>query len=238
MSDIKKDIKKDLEILRKIKTCDDDLFELNYDYNRYKKDNLEIFNRIQNIESLIKQIDEDILQLKANINSKGEEIVQYKNKLLALNEEMKEEEEDAKKIKEIKEKIEIAGLSIQVAEKEIEKIKGEIKIKEEKKVELLSNKESLLKIDVVKNITDIDTKITEINKNKKTFLNQLSHEVLKEYKDNSYDDMQNKSLSCLVKGFCDNCNLQATKQQELDMLEESFLVKCEYCGCIFVEIKK
>ena len=133
MSDIKKDIKKDLEILRKIKTCDDDLFELNYDYNRYKKDNLEIFNRIQNIESLIKQIDEDILQLKANINSKGEEIVQYKNKLLALNEEMKEEEEDAKKIKEIKEKIEIAGLSIQVVEKEIEKIKGEIKIKEEKK---------------------------------------------------------------------------------------------------------
>ena len=237
MSDIKKDIKKDLEILRKIKTCDDDLFELNYDYNRYKKDNLEIFNRIQNIESLIKQIDEDILQLKANINSKGEEIVQYKNKLLALNEEMKEEE-DAKKTKEIKEKIEIAGLSIQVAEKEIEKIKGEIKIKEEKKVELLSNKESLLKIDVVKNITDIDTKITEINKNKKTFLNQLSHEVLNEYKDNSYDDMQNKSLSCLVKGFCDNCNLQATKQQELDMLEENFLVKCEYCGCIFVEIKK
>lgn len=238
MSDIKKDIKKDLEILRKIKTCDDDLFELNYDYNRYKKDNLEIFNRIQNIESLIKQIDEDILQLKANINSKGEEIVQYKNKLLALNEEMKEEEEDAKKIKEIKEKIEIAGLSIQVAEKEIEKIKGEIKIKEEKKVELLSNKESLLKIDVVKNVTDIDTKITEINKNKKTFLNQLSHEVLNEYKDNSYDDMQNKTLSCLVKGFCDNCNLQATKQQELDMLEENFLVKCEYCGCIFVEIKK
>ena len=237
MSDIKKDIKNDLEILRKIKTCDDDLFELNYDYKRYKKDNLEIFNRIQNIENLIKQIDEEILQLKANINSKGEEIVQYKNKLLALNEEMKEEE-DAKKTKEIKEKIEIAGLSIQVAEKEIEKIKGEIKIKEEEKVELLSNKESLLKIDVVKNITDIDTKITEINKNKKTFLNQLSHEVLNEYKDNSYDDMQNKTLSCLVKGFCDNCNLQATKQQELDMLEENFLVKCEYCGCIFVEIKK
>ena len=237
MSDIKKDIKKDLEILRKIKTCDDDLFELNYDYKKYKKDNLEIFNRIQNIESLIKQIDEDILQLKANINSKGEEIVQYKNKLLALNEE-KNKEKDEKKIKEINEKIEIADLSIKVAEKEIEKIKGEIKIKEEEKVELLSNKESLLKIDVVKNITDIDTKITEINKNKKTFLNQLSHEVLKEYKDNSYDDMQNKSLSCLVKGFCDNCNLQATKQQELDMLEESFLVKCEYCGCIFVEIKK
>ena len=237
MSDIKKDIKNDLEILRKIKTCDDDLFELNYDYKKYKKDNLEIFNRIQNIENLIKQIDEEILQLKTNINSKEEEIVQYKNKLLTLNEE-KNKEKDEKKIKEINEKIEIAGLSIQVAEKEIEKIKGEIKIKEEKKVELLSNKESLLKIDVVKNITDIDTKITEINKNKKTFLNQLSHEVLKEYKDNSYDDMQNKSLSCLVKGFCDNCNLQATKQQELDMLEESFLVKCEYCGCIFVEIKK
>lgn len=237
MSDIKKDIKKDLEILRKIKTCDDDLFELNYDYKKYKKDNLEIFNRIQNIENLIKQIDEDILQLKANINSKGEEIVQYKNKLLALNEE-KNKEKDEKKIKEINEKIEIAELSIKVAEKEIEKIKGEIKIKEEKKVELLSNKESLLKIDVVKNVTDIDTKITEINKNKKTFLNQLSHEVLNEYKDNSYDDMQNKTLSCLVKGFCDNCNLQATKQQELDMLEENFLVKCEYCGCIFVEIKK
>ena len=237
MSDIKKDIKKDLEILRKIKTCDDDLFELNYDYKKYKKDNLEIFNRIQNIENLIKQIDEDILQLKANINSKGEEIVQYKNKLLALNEE-KNKEKDEKKIKEINEKIEIAELSIKVAEKEIGKIEGEIKTKEEEKVELLSNKESLLKIDVVKNITDIDTKITEINKNKKTFLNQLSHEVLKEYKDNSYDDMQNKSLSCLVKGFCDNCNLQATKQQELDMLEESFLVKCEYCGCIFVEIKK
>lgn len=237
MSNIKKDIKNDLEILRKIKTCDDDLFELNYDYKRYKKDNLEIFNRIQNIENLIKQIDEEILQLKANINSKEEEIVQYKNKLLALNEE-KNKEKDEKKIKEINEKIEIAELSIKVAEKEIEKIKGEIKIKEEEKVELLSNKESLLKIDVVKNITDIDTKITEINKNKKTFLNQLSHEVLKEYKDNSYDDMQNKSLSCLVKGFCDNCNLQATKQQELDMLEENFLVKCEYCGCIFVEIKK
>ena len=237
MSDIKKDIKKDLEILRKIKTCDDDLFELNYDYKKYKKDNLEIFNRIQNIENLIKQIDEDILQLKANINSKGEEIVQYKNKLLALNEE-KNKEKDEKKVKEINEKIEIAELSIKVAEKEIGKIEGEIKTKEEEKVELLSNKESLLKIDVVKNITDIDTKITEINKNKKTFLNQLSHEVLKEYKDNSYDDMQNKSLSCLVKGFCDNCNLQATKQQELDMLEESFLVKCEYCGCIFVEIKK
>lgn len=237
MSDIKKDIKNDLEILRKIKTCDDELFELNYNYKRYKKDNLEIFNRIQNIENLIKQIDEEILQLTANINSKGEEIVQYKNKLLALNEE-KNKEKDEKKIKEINEKIEIAELSIKVAEKEIEKIKGEIKIKEEEKVELLSNKESLLKIDVVKNITDIDTKITEINKNKKTFLNQLSHEVLKEYKDNSYDDMQNKSLSCLVKGFCDNCNLQATKQQELDMLEESFLVKCEYCGCIFVEIKK
>ena len=237
MSDIKKDIKNDLEILRKIKTCDDDLFELNYDYKKYKKDNLEIFNRIQNIENLIKQIDEEILQLKANINSKEEEIVQYKNKLLTLNEE-KNKEKDEKKIKEINEKIEIAELSIKVAEKEIEKIKGEIKIKEEKKVELLSNKESLSKIDVVKNITDIDTKITEINKNKKTFLNQLSHEVLKEYKDNSYDDMQNKSLSCLVKGFCDNCNLQATKQQELDMLEESFLVKCEYCGCIFVEIKK
>ena len=237
MSDIKKDIKKDLEILRKIKTCDDDLFELNYDYKKYKKDNLEIFNRIQNIENLIKQIDEEILQLKANINRKGEEIVQYKNKLLALNEE-KNKEKDEKKIKEINEKIEIAELSIKVAEKEIGKIEGEIKIKEEEKVELLSNKESLLKIDVVKNITDIDTKITEINKNKKTFLNQLSHEVLKEYKDNSYDDMQNKSLSCLVKGFCDNCNLQATKQQELDMLEESFLVKCEYCGCIFVEIKK
>ena len=237
MSDIKKDIKNDLEILRKIKTCDDDLFELNYDYKKYKKDNLEIFNRIQNIENLIKQIDEEILQLTANINSKGEEIVQYKNKLLALNEE-KNKEKDEKKIKEINEKIEIAELSIKVAEKEIEKIKGEIKIKEEEKVELLSNKESLLKIDVVKNITDIDTKITEINKNKKTFLNQLSHEVLKEYKDNSYDDMQNKSLSCLVKGFCDNCNLQATKQQELDMFEESFLVKCEYCGCIFVEIKK
>ena len=237
MSDIKKDIKNDLEILRKIKTCDDELFELNYNYKRYKKDNLEIFNRIQNIENLIKQIDEEILQLTANINSKGEEIVQYKNKLLALNEE-KNKEKDEKKIKEINEKIEIAELSIKVAEKEIEKIKGEIKIKEEEKVELLSNKESLLKIDVVKNITDIDTKITEINKNKKTFLNQLSHEVLKEYKDNSYDDMQNKSLSCLVKGFCDNCNLQATKQQELDMFEESFLVKCEYCGCIFVEIKK
>ena len=237
MSNIKKDIKNDLEILRKIKTCDDDLFELNYDYKKYKKDNLEIFNRIQNIENLIKQIDEEILQLKANINSKEEEIVQYKNKLLTLNEE-KNKEKDEKKIKEINEKIEIAELSIKVAEKEIEKIKGEIKIKEEKKVELLSNKESLSKIDVVKNITDIDTKITEINKNKKTFLNQLSHEVLKEYKDNSYDDMQNKSLSCLVKGFCDNCNLQATKQQELDMLEESFLVKCEYCGCIFVEIKK
>ena len=237
MSDIKKDIKNDLEILRKIKTCDDDLFELNYDYKKYKKDNLEIFNRIQNIENLIKQIDEEILQLKANINRKGEEIVQYKNKLLALNEE-KNKEKDEKKIKEINEKIEIAELSIKVAEKEIGKIEGEIKIKEEEKVELLSNKESLLKIDVVKNITDIDTKITEINKNKKTFLNQLSHEVLKEYKDNSYDDMQNKSLSCLVKGFCDNCNLQATKQQELDMLEESFLVKCEYCGCIFVEIKK
>lgn len=237
MSDIKKDIKKDLEILRKIKTCDDDLFELNYDYKKYKKDNLEIFNRIQNIENLIKQIDEEILQLKANINSKGEEIVQYKNKLLALNED-KNKEKDEKKIKEINEKIEIAELSIKVAEKEIEKIKGEIKIKEEEKVELLSNKESLLKIDVVKNITDIDTKITEINKNKKTFLNQLSHEVLKEYKDNSYDDMLKKSLSCLVKGFCENCNLQATKQQELDMLEESFLVKCEYCGCIFVEIKK
>lgn len=237
MSDIKKDIKKDLEILRKIKTCDDDLFELNYDYKKYKKDNLEIFNRIQNIENLIKQIDEEILQLKANINSKEEEIVQYKNKLLALNEE-KNKEKDEKKIKEINEKIEIAELSIKVAEKEIGKIEGDIKTKEEEKVELLSNKESLLKIDVVKNITDIDTKITEINKNKKTFLNQLSHEVLKEYKDNSYDDMQNKSLSCLVKGFCDNCNLQATKQQELDMLEESFLVKCEYCGCIFVEIKK
>ena len=237
MSDIKKDIKNDLEILRKIKTCDDDLFELNYDYKKYKKDNLEIFNRIQNIENLIKQIDEEILQLTANINSKGEEIVQYKNKLLALNEE-KNKEKDEKKIKEINEKIEIAELSIKVAEKEIGKIEGDIKIKEEEKVELLSNKESLLKIDVVKNITDIDTKITEINKNKKTFLNQLSHEVLKEYKDNSYDDMQNKSLSCLVKGFCDNCNLQATKQQELDMLEESFLVKCEYCGCIFVEIKK
>lgn len=237
MSDIKKDIKNDLEILRKIKTCDDDLFELNYDYKKYKKDNLEIFNRIQNIENLIKQIDEEILQLKTNINSKEEEIVQYKNKLLALNEE-KNKEKDEKKIKEINEKIEIAELSIKVAEKEIGKIKGEIKIKEEEKVELLSNKESLLKIDVVKNITDIDTKITEINKNKKMFLNQLSHEVLKEYKDNSYDDMQNKSLSCLVKGFCDNCNLQATKQQELDMLEESFLVKCEYCGCIFVEIKK
>ena len=237
MSDIKKDIKNDLEILRKIKTCDDDLFELNYDYKKYKKDNLEIFNRIQNIENLIKQIDEEILQLKAKINSKEEEIVQYKNKLLALNEE-KNKEKDEKKIKEINEKIEIAELSIKVAEKEIGKIKGEIKIKEEEKVELLSNKESLLKIDVVKNITDIDTKITEINKNKKMFLNQLSHEVLKEYKDNSYDDMQNKSLSCLVKGFCDNCNLQATKQQELDMLEESFLVKCEYCGCIFVEIKK
>ena len=211
MSDIKKDIKNDLEILRKIKTCDDDLFELNYDYKKYKKDNLEIFNRIQNIENLIKQIDEEILQLKTNINSKEEEIVQYKNKLLTLNEE-KNKEKDEKKIKEINEKIEIAELSIKVAE--------------------------ILKIDVVKNITDIDTKITEINKNKKTFLNQLSHEVLKEYKDNSYDDMQNKSLSCLVKGFCDNCNLQATKQQELDMLEESFLVKCEYCGCIFVEIKK
>lgn len=237
MSDIKKDIKKDLEILRKIKTCDDDLFELNYDYKKYKKDNLEIFNRIQNIEKLIKQIDEEFLQLKANINSKGEEIVQYKNKLLALNED-KNKEKDEKKIKEINEKIEIAELSIKVAEKEIEKIKGEIIIKEEEKVELLSNKESLLKIDVVKNITDIDTKITEINKNKKTFLNQLSHEVLKEYKDNSYDDMLKKTLSCLVKGFCDNCNLQATKQQELDMLEESFLVKCEYCGCIFVEIKK
>ena len=237
MSDIKKDIKNDLEILRKIKTCDDDLFELNYDYKKYKKDNLEIFNRIQNIENLIKQIDEEILQLKTNINSKEEEIVQYKNKLLALNEE-KNKEKDEKKIKEINEKIEIAELSIKVAEKEIGKIEGNIKTKEEEKVELLSNKESLLKIDVVKNITDIDTKITEINKNKKTFLNQLSHEVLKEYKDNSYDDMQNKSLSCLVKGFCDNCNLQATKQQELDMLEESFLVKCEYCGCIFVEIKK
>lgn len=237
MSDIKKDIKKDLEILRKIKACDDDLFELNYDYKKYKKDNLEIFNRIQNIENLIKQIDEEFLQLKANINSKGEEIVQYKNKLLALNED-KNKEKDEKKIKEINEKIEIAELSIKVAEKEIEKIKGEIIIKEEEKVELLSNKESLLKIDVVKNITDIDTKITEINKNKKTFLNQLSHEVLKEYKDNSYDDMLKKTLSCLVKGFCDNCNLQATKQQELDMLEESFLVKCEYCGCIFVEIKK
>lgn len=237
MSDIKKDIKKDLEILRKIKACDDDLFELNYDYKKYKKDNLEIFNRIQNIENLIKQIDEEFLQLNANINSKGEEIVQYKNKLLALNED-KNKEKDEKKIKEINEKIEIAELSIKVAEKEIEKIKGEIIIKEEEKVELLSNKESLLKIDVVKNITDIDTKITEINKNKKTFLNQLSHEVLKEYKDNSYDDMLKKTLSCLVKGFCDNCNLQATKQQELDMLEESFLVKCEYCGCIFVEIKK
>lgn len=237
MSDIKKDIKKDLEILRKIKACDDDFFELNYDYKKYKKDNLEIFNRIQNIENLIKQIDEEFLQLKANINSKGEEIVQYKNKLLALNED-KNKEKDEKKIKEINEKIEIAELSIKVAEKEIEKIKGEIIIKEEEKVELLSNKESLLKIDVVKNITDIDTKITEINKNKKTFLNQLSHEVLKEYKDNSYDDMLKKTLSCLVKGFCDNCNLQATKQQELDMLEESFLVKCEYCGCIFVEIKK
>lgn len=237
MSDIKKDIKKDLEILRKIKACDDDLFELNYDYKKYKKDNLEIFNRIQNIEKLIKQIDEEFLQLKANINSKGEEIVQYKNKLLALNED-KNKEKDEKKIKEINEKIEIAELSIKVAEKEIEKIKGEIIIKEEEKVELLSNKESLLKIDVVKNITDIDTKITEINKNKKTFLNQLSHEVLKEYKDNSYDDMLKKTLSCLVKGFCDNCNLQATKQQELDMLEESSLVKCEYCGCIFVEIKK
>lgn len=237
MSDIKKDIKKDLEILRKIKACDDDLFELNYDYKKYKKDNLEIFNRIQNIEKLIKQIDEEFLQLNANINSKGEEIVQYKNKLLALNED-KNKEKDEKKIKEINEKIEIAELSIKVAEKEIEKIKGEIIIKEEEKVELLSNKESLLKIDVVKNITDIDTKITEINKNKKTFLNQLSHEVLKEYKDNSYDDMLKKTLSCLVKGFCDNCNLQATKQQELDMLEESFLVKCEYCGCIFVEIKK
>lgn len=237
MSDIKKDIKKDLEILRKIKACDDDLFELNYDYKKYKKDNLEIFNRIQNIENLMKQIDEEFLQLKANINSKGEEIVQYKNKLLALNED-KNKEKDEKKIKEINEKIEIAELSIKVAEKEIEKIKGEIIIKEEEKVELLSNKESLLKIDVVKNITDIDTKITEINKNKKTFLNQLSHEVLKEYKDNSYDDMLKKTLSCLVKGFCDNCNLQATKQQELDMLEESFLVKCEYCGCIFVEIKK
>lgn len=237
MSDIKKDIKKDLEILRKIKACDDDLFELNYDYKKYKKDNLEIFNRIQNIENLMKQIDEEFLQLKANINSKGEEIVQYKNKLLALNED-KNKEKDEKKIKEINEKIEIAELSIKVAEKEIEKIKGEIIIKEEEKVELLSNKESLLKIDVVKNITDIDTKITEINKNKKTFLNQLSHEVLKEYKDNSYDDMLKKTLSCLVKGFCDNCNLQATKQQELDMLEESSLVKCEYCGCIFVEIKK
>lgn len=237
MSDIKKDIKKDLEILRKIKACDDDLFELNYDYKKYKKDNLEIFNRIQNIENLMKQIDEEFLQLKANINSKGEEIVQYKNKLLALNED-KNKEKDEKKIKEINEKIEIAELSIKVAEKEIEKFKGEIIIKEEEKVELLSNKESLLKIDVVKNITDIDTKITEINKNKKTFLNQLSHEVLKEYKDNSYDDMLKKTLSCLVKGFCDNCNLQATKQQELDMLEESFLVKCEYCGCIFVEIKK
>jgi predicted nucleic acid-binding Zn-ribbon protein len=237
MSDIKKDIKKDLEILRKIKACDDDLFELNYDYKKYKKDNLEIFNRIQNIENLMKQIDEEFLQLKANINSKGEEIVQYKNKLLALNED-KNKEKDEKKIKEINEKIEIAELSIKVAEKEIEKIKGEIIIKEEEKVELLSNKESLLKIDVVKNITDIDTKISEINKNKKTFLNQLSHEVLKEYKDNSYDDMLKKTLSCLVKGFCDNCNLQATKQQELDMLEESSLVKCEYCGCIFVEIKK
>lgn len=237
MSDIKKDIKKDLEILRKIKTCDDDLFELNYDYKKYKKDNLEIFNRIQNIENLIKQIDEEILQLKANINSKEEEIVEYKNKILALNEE-KNKEKDEKKIKEINEKIEIAELSIKVAEKEIEKIKGDIKIKEEEKVELLSNKESLLKIDVVKNITDIDAKITEINKNKKMFLNQLSHEVLKEYKDIFYEDMQNKSLSCLVKGFCDNCNLQATKQQELDMLEESFLVKCEYCGSIFVEIKK
>ena len=237
MSDIKKDIKKDLEILRKIKACDDDLFELNYDYKKYKKDNLEIFNRIQNIENLMKQIDEEFLQLKTNINSKGEEIVQYKNKLLALNED-KNKEKDEKKIKEINEKIEIAELSIKVAEKEIEKIKGEIIIKEEEKVELLSNKESLLKIDVVKNITDIDTKITEINKNKKTFLNQLSHEVLKEYKDNSYDDMLKKTLSCLVKGFCDNCNLQATKQQELDILEESSLVKCEYCGCIFVEIKK
>lgn len=237
MSDIKKDIKKDLEILRKIKACDDDLFELNYDYKKYKKDNLEIFNRIQNIEKLIKQIDEEFLQLKANINSKGEEIVQYKNKLLALNED-KNKEKDEKKIKEINEKIEIAELSIKVAEKEIEKIKGEIIIKEEEKVELLSNKESLLKIDVVKNITDIDSKITEINKNKKTFLNQLSHEVLKEYKDNSYDDMLKKTLSCLVKGFCDNCNLQTTKQQELDMLEENSLVKCEYCGCIFVEIKK
>ena len=40
MSDIKKDIKNDLEILRKIKTCDDDLFELNYDYKKYKKDKL------------------------------------------------------------------------------------------------------------------------------------------------------------------------------------------------------
>ena len=160
MSNIKKDIKNDLEILRKIKTCDDDLFELNYDYKRYKKDNLEIFNRIQNIENLIKQIDEEILQLKTNINSKEEEIVQYKNKLLALNEE-KNKEKDEKKIKEINEKIEIAELSIKVAEKEIGKIEGNIKTKEEEKVELLSNKESLLKIDVVKNITDIDTKITE-----------------------------------------------------------------------------
>ena len=88
------DIKKDLEILRKIKTCDDDLFELNFDYNEYKKYNLEIFNRIQNVENLIKQIDEEILQLKTNINSKKEEIVQYKNKLLALNEEKNKEKDE------------------------------------------------------------------------------------------------------------------------------------------------
>ena len=237
MSDIKKDIKNDLEILRKIKTCDDDLFELNFDYNEYKKNNLEIFNRIQNVENLIKQIDDEILQLKTKISSKEEEIVQYKSKLLALNDEGNKEK-DEKKIKEINEKIEIAELSIKVAEKEIGKIEGEIKTKEEEKVELLSNKESLLKIDAVKNVTDIDNKIAEINKNKKIFLNQLSHEVLKEYENNSCDDRQNKVLSNLVKGFCDNCNLQATKQQELNMLEENSLVKCEYCGCIFVEIKK
>lgn len=237
MSDMKSNIKKDLEILKKIKICDDELFELNFDYKKNKKDNLEIFNRIQNIENLINQVDNNVLQLRSKISSKINDIERYKKELLSLKED-KNKTKDEKKTKEINEKIEIAELSIKVAEKEIGKIEDEKKNKEEEKDELLKDKDNLLKFDVVANITNIDKKISEINKNKKTFLNQLSNEILEEYKNISYEDVQKKSLSILVKGFCDNCNLQVTKQQELDMLEESSLVKCEYCGCIFVKIKK
>lgn len=230
-------IKEDLEILRKIKKCDDELYDLNFRYKEYKKNNLEIFDRIQSIEQSIKQVDEDILQLKTKINCNIKNIEQYKKNIITLDED-KNKAKDEKKIKEISEKIEIADLSLKVAEKEIGEFETDIKSKDQKKVLLLHDKENLSKVDVVKNIADIDNQISETNKNKKTFLKQLSSKIFEEYQKISYEDMRNKVLSNLERGFCDNCNLKATKQQELDMLEECFLVKCEYCGCIFVEIKK